>query len=208
MDAVFDACVGRFAERRRELFLRHRSTGVKVDVVPCGRIEAPPGSLALRASTRVLNTAGLAEAFRSARPLDVDGFTVHVPTPSAYVLLKLLSFLDRRAPRDLRDLGHVVRRAPVDEERIWSDDEVLNGLADGRFDARRHGCWQLGRDVAQSFSASTTRIFVDALVSLTTEADAVRTLLVDKSDPDERVEAADRLISVLKTAASERSSTG
>lgn len=200
VDALFESCRTRFEDHREELFLRHRPTQVKVDVVPCGGIETPTGRLVLRASTRVLNTVGLAEAFASAGSLEIGRHCLAVPTPSAYILFKLLSFLDRRAPRDLRDLGYVVRRAPVDEERVWSDTEVLDQLADGRLTLDDMSAWQLGRGVARQFSEATTRAFARSLVTLAGESDTVRTLLVDAPDPDERVAAADRLLEVLTSS--------
>ena len=114
-DAFLSACHPDFEVNRTELRLRHVQTGVKIDVVPCGAIERPPGSLPLRRTTRVLNTTGLSEAFSTARVEDVSGLSLLVPRPEAFVLLKLLSFLDRRAPRDLRDTGYVLHRYPVDE---------------------------------------------------------------------------------------------
>ena len=78
-----------------------KTRDAEIDVVPCGDIERPPGSLPLRRTTRILNTTGLSEAFATARVEDVGGLSLLVPRPEAFVLLKLLSFLDRRAPRDL-----------------------------------------------------------------------------------------------------------
>jgi predicted nucleotidyltransferase len=201
VDAFFDACAERFDDHRQELFLRHRLTSVKVDVVPCGGIEAPPGCLPLRASRRILNTVGLLEAFASASPLPLERFTLHVPSPSAYVLIKLLSFLDRRAPKDLRDLAYVVKRAPIEEERIWSDEVVMDGFAEGRLTLDDMAAWQIGRGIGETFSPTTTRQFAQALDALAAEAEAIRGLLVEKTDPDERIRAADRTIHVLQEAA-------
>jgi predicted nucleotidyltransferase len=114
-DALLSACEPAFSIDRSELRLRHVLTGVRIDVVPCGAIEQPPGSLPLRRTTRVLNTTGLTEAFSTARSELIGGQSLLVPRPEAFVLLKLLSFLDRRAPRDLRDAGYVLARYPIDE---------------------------------------------------------------------------------------------
>lgn len=200
VDAFFDACAGRFEDRRKDLFLRHKRTAVKIDVVPCGGIEAPPGALALRASTRVLNTVGLLEAFHSARPLEIEGFTLLVPSPSAYVLLKLLSFLDRRAHKDLQDLGYVVKHAPVDEEQIWSDEAVMDGFASRRLTLDDMAAWQLGRGIAKTFSPPTTQKFAEAVVRLAAEGEGIRVQLVDHKDPDERIATADRMLWVLSEA--------
>ncbi len=197
VDAFFDACAPHFEEHRDDLFLRHRQVALKVDVIPCGGIESPSGSLALRASTRVLNTAGLAEAFEHASTLDLGSHTLLVPTPNAFVLLKLLSFLDRRAPRDLRDLGYVVSRAPVDDAEIWSDEEVLDRLADGRLTLDDMAAWQLGRNLSREFSGDTSRKFLGALAELQQEPDAIRSLLSEGREPTERLLTADRWLRLL-----------
>ncbi|MEQ1502458.1 MAG: nucleotidyl transferase AbiEii/AbiGii toxin family protein [Myxococcota bacterium] len=86
--------------------MTHRATVLKVDLVPCGSIEAQPGTLSLRGSRRRLNTQGLTECSTQ----------VLVPPPAGFVVLKLLAFVDRREPRDLRDLGHVLRHFPFDPD--------------------------------------------------------------------------------------------
>lgn len=85
--------------------MHHRATGLRVDIAPCGPIEAPPGTLQLRGSDRKLNTTGLVECFQLAHHLDPALAEVLVPPPAGLLVLKLFAFLDRRERRHLRDLG-------------------------------------------------------------------------------------------------------
>lgn len=199
VDALFTACAERFRDvDRAELKMIHRATGLKVDLVPCGSIEAPPGTLSLRGSRRTLNTQGLAECFTLGRKLGAT--QVLVPPPAGFVVLKLLAFVDRREPRDLRDLGHVLRHFPLDPEWIWGDDELLAAFADGSLvldDARP---WYAGRQIRRDFTPDTLSAWRAAVERLVAERADIRALLVETRDPDERLVTADRLLSVVLRA--------
>lgn len=204
-DDFLSACPPTFTVDRTELRLGHAQTGVKIDVVPCGAIERPLGSLPLRRTTRILNTTGLSEAFSTARVEVVGGLSLLVPRPEAFVLLKLLSFLDRRAPRDLRDAGYVLHRYPADEDAVWEDAMIMAGFADESLAWEDLGVWQLGRALTETFQPSTVAVFLAALERLTLEPDATRALLVqedgiDRLEPDARLLTADRIFDVLRRA--------
>jgi predicted nucleotidyltransferase len=178
LSEYFAACDERFTIEKGELYMRHRQSGAKVDVVPCGPVEDPPGHIRLPGSVRDLNTMGLSEAFGSARSL---------------MLLKCLSFLDRRAPHDLTDLGSVLRRFPVDEDAVWSDPVVMEDL----------NAWQLGRSIVATFSAEVRAEFLRALNKLAAEPQPTRLLLVEgHASTDERLEHADRQLEVLRRSLS------
>jgi|GEM_PF-6724561 len=205
LDVYLERCEPEFEIDRAELRMRHRGTGIPVDVAPCGALEDPPGSLRLRKSIRVLNMRGIAEAFETATPIPIGVNELLVPTPSAFAVLKLLSFHDRRAHRDLRDLGYVARRAPVDDGAIFSDDALVEGFADGSIVEPDVPTWQLGRAIAATFSAEAVAAFARGLTSLADEEPLIRAQLVIEDgtpllDPDDLVASADRLVRVLLTA--------
>ena len=140
--------------------MRHRTHAVKLDLIPCGRIEAPKGELQLRNSTRVSNTVGLAATFETARQHAVGAHTVLIPRPSAYVLLKLLSFLYRRASRDLR---YVIVRNGYDPSTIWDDSATQLALENGSLEFEDLPQWFLGRDLGATFHQDAIEAFLTAL---------------------------------------------
>lgn len=201
LDALFDAAASRFDVRRGELFLRHRERGVKVDLVPCGRIENPSGKLRLRDSTRVLNTTGLAASFETATRHAVRERSLLVPRPSGYALLKLLSFLDRRAPRDLRDLGYVAIRHPFDPNAIWDDVVTRDALASQSIVYEDLPVWYLGRDLRASFDVDVVDAFrrsLDAVADLDPWHRGL--LMAHVVDAEQRLARADRMIRALRAS--------
>jgi len=201
-DRFLDACRGHFRDiDPRELTMRHKLTGLKVDVVPCGPIEAPPGLLELRGDPRRLRLFGLAECFDLGTRLDIPVGDVLVPPPAGVVLAKLFSFLDRRARRDLRDLGHVLFSFPGDLESIFDDSLLMAHFAEGTLTMEDVGFWQLGRFIATEFPIEVSKVVVEGIDHLLGEGLDVRVLLVAGQpglDPDERLLRADHALSVLR----------
>ncbi len=201
-DRFLDACEVHFRDiDPRELTMRHTSTGLKVDIVPCGPIEAPPGTLMLRGDPRQLRLLGLAECFDLGTRLDIPIGDVLVPPPAGVVLAKLFSFLDRRARRDLRDLGHVLFSFPADLESILDDDVLMDHFAEGTLTMEDVGFWQLGRFIAIEFPIAVSTAVVEGIDHLLAEGLDVRALLVGNLvgvGPDDRLRLADHALSVLR----------
>jgi predicted nucleotidyltransferase len=203
VDAFFSKCLALFRDvDRAELKMYHRTTGLKVDIVPCGPIETPPGTLALRGSVRRFNTVGLAESFELGTRLHPAVPEVLVPPPAGFLVLKLFAFTDRRERRDLRDLGHVLTRFPIEDDLVWADDQLLAAFADGSLTYEDVRFWQVGRDIAAKFTAETTAHVIAALDGLLQEKPELRSLVVEHAtlDPDERLERADRALQILRRA--------
>lgn len=198
------ACEVHFRDARRdELFVYHRSTGLKVDVVPCGQIESPTGTLALRGTSRRLNTVGIAECLALGTPVAQTRGAIVIPPPAGFLVLKLLAFRDRREPRDLRDFGYVLRRFPVDETKLWSDEALMTAFADGSLAYDDAPAWFAGRAIAHLFVEDTLAVVVSAIDAVASERDATRALLdegVGGLDADERLDRADRALRVLRGA--------
>lgn len=207
VDAFFAESAHTFRDPNRgELLMYHRATGTKVDVVPCGRIESPPGTLALRDSTRRLNTSGLSECFALGRPLETSGRLL-IPPPAGFIVLKLLAFTDRREHRDLRDAGHVLHRFPFDANAVWDDAALMSGFVDGTLTHDDVRFWCAGREIARSFAQQTMAQLVRALDQIRGETAALRVLVLDDSiervDPSARLDKADRILRVLGRAVTE-----
>jgi len=198
VDRFFAAAETQFYVTRPELFMRHRESGVQVDVVPCGALEGAQGVLSIRGSRRVMNIRGLAEAFDVATPHTLQGRVFLVPPPCAFVHLKLLAFIDRRAPRDLRDVGHVVRYFEYD---ALNDAAMMERFADG-LTFEDAPAWGIGATLANQFTAGVRDAFCAALGTVAAETPGMRGLLASHIlDPDQRVEAADRIIRLLRAGA-------
>ena len=202
VDRFFDKASSHFIGSRPELFLRHRATDTKVDIVPCGGLERPPGNLDLQGSNRSMRTLGMVEAFDHARTLEVNGRPLLVPTPAGFVVLKAFAFLDRRAPRDLRDLGDVVRAFVYEP---WSDALLMAEFAAGRMDVDDCAAWGLGVAVSEQFTSETASAFLVGITTLRAESDPIRGLLCHtQARPDQRIRSADRMLSTLRTSLSTR----
>jgi predicted nucleotidyltransferase len=204
LDTFFSHSTKHFRDiDRAELKMYHKETSLKVDIVPCGPIEEPPGILFLRGSQRQLNTAGLAECFDLGRRLDVSTGEVLLPPPAGFIVLKLFAFAERRELRDLRDLGHVLHRYPVDDEAIWDDDELMEAFALQTLNYDDTPCWQAGRYVATQFTLATSTKVVGALDDLLGDRPDLRAQIIGGLpgvNPDNRLQQADRVLMVLRRA--------
>src|SRR3989475_23007 len=80
----------------------------ELDLIPYSRTLAPGDALEWPGQDRVMSTRGFEEAFESARPEQVGDLVVPMASVAACVLLKFVSYNDRRAERvrDLIDIVH------------------------------------------------------------------------------------------------------
>lgn len=201
VDRLLEATHTHFTVKRDELILRHNRYQVKVDIIPCGPIEDSGRTLRRRKSTRVLNTAGLAASFDTAEPHSIGSRSVLIPRPSAYVLLKLLSYLDRHALRDLRDLGYVATRCPYDATTIWDDERTRDVMADASLFDNDLPAWFLGLDLKVIFEPEVVGLFRSSLHELAGLEPWHRDRLCYwLPNPQQRIEQADQLIRVLLLA--------
>ncbi len=189
---------------RSSMRLIHRSDRAPVDLVPCGDIEAPPGSLTLPRSRRVLSLVGLRAAFSSARPEPLlEGQRILIPSPAAFVLLKLQSYCDREAPRDLRDAGYVLKNAPLDEDALWSDLDFLDRLSTNQVTIEDAMVWQLGRSLQELLSREQLRPVAAVIRQVQALPDGVRIEMMKSSSPshirlpEQSLAAADRMLEIL-----------
>jgi predicted nucleotidyltransferase len=179
LDRFFAACQPWCTDLdRKDLKMRHKATSVRVDVIPCGGIERPPGTLVLRGTERVFDNTGVVECFAVSEPFAPDLPTVLVPPACALVLLKLFAWSDRRAGKDLRDLGHLLRHAPRDDDAMYEDAPFLQALSADAVDYDDWRAWQTGRSVVEMFTPTTVDRVRSVLADLGVQPDGTRADLI------------------------------
>ncbi|WP_320534444.1 nucleotidyl transferase AbiEii/AbiGii toxin family protein [Robbsia andropogonis] len=125
-----------------------------VDLVPCGNVEAPDGTVAWPPDQSIIMTvAGYTEALEHAIQFAVDeNVTIPICSIPGLVLTKLIAWLDRgdREPKDASDFAYVLQNyaRAGNEERLFSD-EAYAVLAAQNHDPDAAGATLLGQDVAR-----------------------------------------------------------
>jgi predicted nucleotidyltransferase len=130
--ADFDTLKERLAEygfKRTRLphRLQHRNGGL-VDILPFSKAIAPDGHLELQEGF-VFNMAGFAHVVPNAIPTTIDeGPTVPVAPLPLYVLLKLVAFSDRKAPKDLDSVFHCLGHYAETDRRRFTIEHDGDGV--------------------------------------------------------------------------------
>ena len=84
--------------------IRYDVADLRVDLIPFGDVEVPPGTVTPTARKEAINVWGFSEAFRASRPLPLpDAGSIRIPTVAGYTALKLEAWLDRSAYGDYKD---------------------------------------------------------------------------------------------------------
>ncbi len=116
-----------FVETSKPHRLRHRDGGL-VDVLPFGDGVAPAGRLELEPG-RVINMAGLTFVVPYAVEVSITAdLTVPVTPVPLYVLLKLVAYGDRQAPKDLASVLHCLEHYLEDDGRRYGLDYAGEGV--------------------------------------------------------------------------------
>lgn len=98
--------------------LEHQSGG-RLDLLPFSDAMAPDGRLEFERGM-VLNMAGFRYVIPNAVSVTLDdGPTVPVVPLPLYVLLKLVAFSDRKAPKDLASVLHCLEHYLEDADRLY-----------------------------------------------------------------------------------------
>lgn len=151
------------------------TTGVIVDVVPFGAIEAPPGNIVWpRDEAITMTTLGFQEAYEQAIRVLIGGDTeIAVCSPAGLALLKLLAWNERRERKDAGDLGAVLYYylEVGNAERLYEEHADLLDL-----EYKLAGAKMLGRDVRTLLTAQS-RLVVEALLQRETAIDSRYTLV-------------------------------
>lgn len=116
----------------------HTPHRVLVDLVPFGRLEAPPGSVPLGEGNRRMNVLGYEAALRAAEPMKVQGHSVKRISLPFFVLLKCFAWEDRqdRTAKDAEDLNRIFRM--FDQQWMDRDEGALVIAHADVFDLHEH----------------------------------------------------------------------
>lgn len=147
----------------------HTSTGLFMDLIPFGGIEAPAGSIRWPpAFTHVISTIGFQDALATSemcRVRTAPELEIRIVSIAGIAALKLLSWADGYPERrkDAIDLQFILTHY-LDAgqcERIWDAEIDLMDAPD--FDYELAGARLLGRDVARMAGPETRRLIIDIL---------------------------------------------
>lgn len=142
----------------------------KVDLIPFGRIETSPNTIAWPPDMAVMmNVAGFGDALAAAVSVEVSpGIEIAVASLPGIAILKLFAWADRgqENPKDAIDLVLLLRSYSDagNATRIYEEASALAALETAGYDLELAGAWLLGSDAAFMASAQTNAD-LDALLS-------------------------------------------
>lgn len=129
----------------------HKRTGLEVDILPFGEIVD-----GLDKPVR-LSLLGLQEVAENSEIEVINDLKISVPKISSYLLLKLLTWYDRREIRDLQDIKLVLQTYQVDDEQIFQ--ELFNELSEGEIEFDEASIYLLGKEIHRIFgNENLTRV--------------------------------------------------
>lgn len=137
---------------------------MKVDLVPFGGLESPPGQIAFPPENDfVMSTVGLKEAFENSLLLEAgENLIVRIASLAGLVLLKFVAFNDRPhiRRRDVQDIFFIAQNYldAGNEDRLYDAAADADLLDDENFDYQSSGARMLGRDVAHLLNRETKDI--------------------------------------------------
>lgn len=139
---------------------------MKIDFVPFGDLESPPGQIAFPPDGDfVMNTNGFKEAYENAWFVKLTADTkIRVVSPPGLVILKFIAYHDKphQRVRDLQDIWFVMKNylEIISEDRLYNDYDLMN---DEDFDLRTVGARFLGRDLQRLLTVQTKAVIVKLL---------------------------------------------
>jgi predicted nucleotidyltransferase len=133
----------------------------KVDLIPFGKIETSPNTIAWPPDMAVMmNVAGFADALAAAVSVEVSpGVNIAVASLPGIAILKLFAWGDRgqENPKDAIDLVLLLRNYSDagNANRIYEEASALAVLESAGYDLELAGAWLLGNDAAAMVSPQT-----------------------------------------------------
>lgn len=143
-------------DSKAEHRLIENATQTKIDFVPFGEIESPPGQITFQKET-TMNLTGFSEVYESAINVKLSSdLTIKIVSPVGLALLKIFSWNDRFANKDASDFWLVAKNyvdIADNQERIY--DKYFRWLEDENYDFKIAGAKLLGIDIAEISSEET-----------------------------------------------------
>lgn len=185
---------------------------MKIDLIPYGRLESPPGRIMFPPTGFELNTNGFREAFNAALTVEIaDDLQVKVVSLAGLAVLKFVAYDDRPHERqtDLEDVLFVARSYldAANEEKLYADDELMH---EEDFDLRTVGARLLGRDMAELLTEQTEKVILTHLSEDSGDADdrglarTAEIMMAHSSSLDENVDLTVKLLRQLRQGITER----
>lgn len=174
-----------------------RETEMKIDFVPFGELESPPGQISFPPDgSFVMTTDGFNEAYQNSIPVTLaENLKIRVVSPAGLAVLKFISYHDKPhlRIRDLQDIYFVLKNylEIINEDRLYHD---LDLMAEEDFDLRTVGARLLGRDMQELLIHQTKSII---LKMLSEEERQGLTHLAEIIDRSERL-LGDRLLEIIE----------
>jgi len=143
----------------------------EVDFLPYGTVISPDDVLVWRKSGMTMNMLGFSDAFRFAVPMSIGaGITMPVIPLWLFAALKIITYLDRKAPRDLCDLVYVLNQyEPLDKDSRRFD--VLSEPQGITYEAS--GAFLLGKDILDKASPPVVASVKEFLLTIENEFNPV-----------------------------------
>jgi predicted nucleotidyltransferase len=185
---------------------------MKIDLIPYGKLESPPGTITFPPTGFELNTNGFREAFNAALTVEVaEDLQVKVVSLAGLAVLKFIAYDDRPQERqtDLEDVLFVARSYldADNEEKLYADDELLR---DEDFDLRTVGARLLGRDMADLLTERSEKVILTHLSQESGEpgdrglARTAEIMMAHSSRLDENVDLTVKMLHQLRQGITER----
>jgi predicted nucleotidyltransferase len=181
----------------------HDSKPYPLDIIPFGKVEHPPNSIAWPPDGNVvMSVIGYDEALASTVEIEVEkDFMVPVISLPGLALLKLFAWTDRglQNPKDAFDLVTLLRNYhdAGNEDRLYSDE--LDLLDAAGFDLTTAGPQLLGKDVRRISKPET----LDHALRILEDAKQIERLVMHMASrlrhADDTVQEAERLLERFKT---------
>ena len=145
-------------DSKTEHRLIENSTQTKIDFVPFGKIESPPGQITFQnESETTMNLTGFSEVYKSSINVRLaSDLVIKIVSPVGLALLKIFSWNDRFANKDASDFWLVVKNyldIADNQERIYN--KYVSWLEDVDYDFQIAGAKLLGIDIAEISSKET-----------------------------------------------------
>ena len=147
-------------DSKAEHRLIENSTQTKIDFVPFGKIESPPGQITFQnESETTMNLTGFSEVYKSSINVRLSSdLIIKIVSPVGLALLKIFSWNDRFANKDASDFWLVAKNyldIADNQERIYN--RYVSWLEDVDYDFQIAGAKLLGIDIAEISSKETKR---------------------------------------------------
>jgi predicted nucleotidyltransferase len=203
LERVYSAVVPSFEVSRVGVRLVHQLTRVPFDLVPFGDVETEPGVVVVNG--RTLNVLAFREAWTHAQVVEVGACRIRIPTAAFLVVLKLASWSDRGAGKDIADVERLLRALPDPGDAPWSDALLMDHMAARRTHLGDLPVWSAMRELRRHLrpdALARVRTIVDRLAGADFHVRAEMRELVGPGtdDPDEQDELVLHQLAVLALA--------